>query len=284
MTKYPTLIQEVCKTEKTINNVSKMIPVLIRWAQSGQANTYGDLAREIGNPNLRQGMGSQLGYLDDVMRKLEEVSGLTIPTLNALVQNKQGVPSHGFSYVYEGYDELSIKVQKDLAREQNNKAFQYKDWNLVLELLGLKPSIAVPEKEEKKIRTGSFSHGGEGVKHKALKEYVCAHPEAVGLRNIALSETEHVLLSGDRLDVYFEQKDGTFIAVEVKSIISDDADILRGIYQCVKYQAVLDAESRTHSRPAKNKTLLVIEGELSQENYQVKDSLGIEVFESFKIK
>lgn len=89
---------------------------------------------------------------------------------------------------------------------------------------------------------------------------------------------------GDRLDVYFEQKDGTCIAVEVKSIISDDADILRGIYQCVKYQAVLDAESKTHSRPAKNKTLLVIEGELSQENYQVKDSLGIEVIENFKIK
>ena len=44
---YPSLITEVCVTQKTIENVSKAIPVLIRWAQNGITDKhYEDLNRD----------------------------------------------------------------------------------------------------------------------------------------------------------------------------------------------------------------------------------------------
>lgn len=73
---------------------------------------------------------------------------------------------------------------------------------------------------------------------------------------------EHVLLCGDRLDVFFLLKDDTQIAVEVKSSISHDADILRGIYQCVKYEAVLNAEQSVKGVHNTVKALLVLEREM----------------------
>ena len=48
MNTYPNLIAEVCGTDKTTENVSKAIPILIRWAQSGITNNhYEDLNREL---------------------------------------------------------------------------------------------------------------------------------------------------------------------------------------------------------------------------------------------
>ena len=42
-----------------------------------------------------------------------------------------------------------------------------------------------------------------------------------------------------------------WIAVEVKSRISNDADITRGIFQCVKYKVVLEAMQLSLGLPAK---------------------------------
>lgn len=86
-----------------------------------------------------------------------------------------------------------------------------------------------------------FSSGGEGPKHKKLREWVLNNPDAVcGWATPCRAETEVVLKSADRVDVvYYGQKHTT--AVEVKSISSNDLDLERGIFQCVKYQAVMKA-------------------------------------------
>ena len=90
---------------------------------------------------------------------------------------------------------------------------------------------------------------------------------------------EHILLSGDRLDVYFELTDGSKIAVEIKPSTSTDADVLRGLFQCVKYKCVLDAEDKLHGEKHDNTSILVIGGELSPENKKVQDTFGINVIE-----
>ena len=61
-----------------------------------------------------------------------------------------------------------------------------------------------------------------------------------GFRGVR-TETEVDLLSGDRVDVvlYCERKT---VAIEVKSRKSNEADLCRGVYQCVKYKAVLSAQ------------------------------------------
>lgn len=281
MTTYPSLITEICQTEKTINNVSRSIPILIRWAKMGiTTNTYGDLIKELGMVRF-SGIGYTLGCIEDVISALRKKTGEEIPTLNALVHGKDGLPSYGFSYVYADYDSYPLEVKKALVNAENAKTIKYEHWDTVLQLLCLKPSIVNSRKDEEVIRSGKHYGAGEGPQHRALKEYICAHPESIGIRKVVKSDMEIILLSGDRLDVYFEQKDGTRIAIEVKSKISADDDILRGIYQCVKYKAILDAENKTHGEFGGTQSILVLEGVLSESNQQVKDSLGVAVIEGF---
>lgn len=286
MTTYPDLITEICRTKKTIELVSKAIPVLIRWAQSGiTTNTYGDLSQEIGRSRTFMYIGEVLGKVETVLKQLRKNLGQdNIPSLNALVKKtgKTDLPSDGFDFVSKGYEDLPVELKKAVAEAYNAKALLYPDWDLVLQALCLQPSVVNSEKDEKIIRSGKHFGTGEGPQHKALKEYIYASPESIGIRNVLKSDMEFFLLSGDRLDVYFEQKDGTRIAVEVKSKISTDDDILRGIYQCVKYKAILDAENKTHGVFSTTRSLLVIEGTLSESNQQVKDSLGINVIEDFE--
>lgn len=56
-------------------------------------------------------------------------------------------------------------------------------------------------------------------------------------------DIERLLLSGDRLDISFRD-DERWIAVEVKGKHSPLADLVRGIFQCVKYKVILAAQLR----------------------------------------
>ena len=135
------------------------------------------------------------------------------------------------------------------------------------------------------IRSGqSFGNGGEGDAHKELKEYIYNNPSMVGIKAFAKRKMEHVLLSGDRIDVWFEALDGSGIAVEVKSSKSSDADVMRGLYQCVKYKSIMDAENTVHGEKHTNRSILVLGGALSEENRYVRDWLGITVVEGLEIK
>jgi hypothetical protein len=153
----------------------------------------------------------------------------------------------------------------------------------VLSALGLTPSVIDTTASETTIRSGKFyDGGGEGPAHKKLKEYIYNHPETIGIKNIKKRDMEHILLSGDRLDVYFVLADDSKVAVEIKPSTSPDADIMRGLYQCVKYKAILDAEDKVHGNKANNSAILVIGGKLSPENRKVRDTLGIKALENMK--
>lgn len=55
--------------------------------------------------------------------------------------------------------------------------------------------------------------------------------------------SEKGLSSGDRLDAYFDN--GRLrLAVEVKASHASDDELMRGVYQCIKYRAVLRAEQQ----------------------------------------
>ncbi len=62
-----------------------------------------------------------------------------------------------------------------------------------------------------------------------------------------VGKNEHQLSSGDRLDAYFDN--GRLrLAVEVKASHASDDEIMRGVYQCIKYRAVLRAEQQALRR------------------------------------
>lgn len=124
--------------------------------------------------------------------------------------------------------------------------------------------------------------GGEGEEHRALKEYVRDNPFVVGLgygtpRGVA----EFPLPSGDRIDVLFSREHLLF-AVEVKPAHSSEADLTRGLFQCVKYQAVMVAKSRYDLDRRKITVCLVLGGELPERLIPLRNLLGVQVFENIR--
>ncbi|ATX67513.1 hypothetical protein [Roseinatronobacter bogoriensis] len=121
--------------------------------------------------------------------------------------------------------------------------------------------------------------GGEGPEHKSLKEFVRLNPQCVGLPiGSGEGESEVVTPSGDRIDVIFERMD-CIVAVEVKPASAPIHDITRGLFQCVKYRAVLQAHSDFvgDSRPVV--LLLVLGGTLPADLFPLRNSLGVTVVE-----
>jgi hypothetical protein len=80
-------------------------------------------------------------------------------------------------------------------------------------------------------------------------------------------------------DVLFRDKDD-WIAVEVKASISGVDDIVRGMFQCVKYRAVIEAYQATKSLSQSARTILVLESSLPDALIPLKNILGIEVIEN----
>ena len=153
-----------------------------------------------------------------------------------------------------------------------NKPITTKKWDWVLDQLGLQPSKIITEQELDAISV--LVGGGEGKEHKAIKDYVYKHPECLGITGVIRKDTEHPLPSGDRLDVYFKTSYNRY-AVEVKPSTSSDDDIIRGIFQCVKYKAVLEAMRKVECDRYSISTLLVVAGTMSDRNKQLAEALEI---------
>ena len=136
----------------------------------------------------------------------------------------------------------------------------------------------IPLNESASHRRGD----GEGKEHLALKEYVATNPGLFGLpASLEPGEQEHLLPSGDSLDVFFRHRK-EHIGIEVKSTTSDESDILRGLYQCVKYQAVLKARQAAKGEGQNVRTILVLGGPLPTKLIPLKNILGVEVFEKIE--
>ena len=261
------------------------IPVLVRWAQGAWdvPHYYSDLAQAVGFGSHRMG-GRVLEEVNNVLNELERNYNTEIPTPNALVQNQTTkLPGIGFDTVEKGYKKLSDEEKGILTRLYNKKAHQY-DWGWVLKALKLKPARILDNEQlrQAKLAQNGFG-GGEGEEHKKLKDYICKNPQRLNIKKVRKSETEHELYSGDRLDVYFETNLCHY-AIEVKPSTSPDTDILRGIFQCIKYKAVMDAERVLFNKNYENKTILVLAGTISPENKQIALDLKVDYIENFQIK
>ena len=261
----------------------KMIPVLVRWAQGAwdKPHYYSDLTAAVGHKTNQ--IGNAMGIIQDIIDDLQEKSGRKIPTLNCLVCSKSSdLPSDGFDYVIKNYSQLSPDSKKGEVRKLNLQAHLY-DWGWVLDSLGLQPAKIFSTHDLSIMKSSGHGTGGEGEEHKSIKEFICSHPESIGIKKVVSAKTEYDLISGDRLDVYFECKGNKHIAIEVKPSSSPEFDITRGIFQCVKYQAVMDAARVADYGNYNNEVILVMAGTMSGKNKQLANDLSISYIENYRI-
>ena len=262
------------------------LPVLVRQAKAGQKIYYADLANEIGIPNPRN-LNYPLGSIGTALIELSEKWGEEIPQIQCIVVNQSTeLPGEGIEWFISDtkqFSKLNLKQKKALVDGVLAKIYGYDKWDKVLEELGLIPFITsekIKDNIKKTLSTTFGGKGGEGEEHKKLKEFIKNNPKKVGIKVKGLeAETEKSLLSGDSVDVSFNNKNN-WIGVEVKSKISNELDILRGLYQCVKYQAVMESTLSVIDIQKDVKVILALGAGFPEALISVKNTLGIQVVEN----
>lgn len=267
-----------------------MLPILVRQARASLPLTYEAVAKELMMEHHRPVTGI-VAYIALDLVDLGKQFETPVPPITALVVNKNtGLPGGGF------YDAIRSQMGTWLAdsdrfnkmsRLEKLDAFQliYKklahyQWNHVLKQFGL---VAINESATVDATREYVAHckpTEESHDHKELKRFVARNPAMVGLpRVLAPGEIERVFPSADRADVsYTDNKQWTVVEVKPKS--APECEIIRGLFQCAKYQALMHAEQVCRNENRRLKTILVLGGALTAKARKVASTLGVEVVEN----
>ena len=254
-------------------------PILVRQARAEKSIFYSDLAQEIGMSNARN-LNYVLGAVGNWIKDLTERTDKKIPLINFIVINKsEEIPGLGVEEFieYSDFKSLNTSQKRKVVDKILSDIYLYKDWYWVLSELNLKP-LETDFDQKLKEPKPRYGIGGESQQHKDFKNYIAANPDLFGLSSKLDGITEYELPSMDLIDVVFKNKD-EIIGIEVKSFISNYADIQRGLFQCVKYKALLEAEQIVNDLIPNSRVILALENELPSNLIAVKNQLGIEVYE-----
>lgn len=254
--------------------------MLIHCLKSGEPFiTYGNIRDELQHQLIIETIfPTQIGHVAGSL--MDQILNLDprAPLINVLITRPDGLPGKGVGNYfanryknerYRKWDEVPPKEQRILVENERVKVLRYTNWEKLNEkLFGTTATKKLRQKggSEKDGHTHNGKHYGgpaESEEHKKLKEWVATYPRKIGLsKSFGNGITESLLLSGDEIDVLFS--DGiNFVTVEVKSCRSNDDDFHRGIYQCVKYRKVKEAEHFPNK--VNVRAILVTERELNPE-------------------
>jgi hypothetical protein len=251
--------------------------------------TYGDLAAEIGYPlpHIYNDFGKRIGITLGAMGHLFDpiiIDGERVPMLQALaVGSKTKLPSDGLQEFEKAYASLSTNKKRDFVQCEYAKIFNFgSKWNQVLEALGVENTETGEETLRQRRRYNPY--GSEGSpEHVALRDWVIANPAFFNLPEGTVGIPEYPLKSGDKVDVVFTKDKEALLGVEVKSWRSDKDDLRRGIFQCIKYKAVLTAEATAADKIAVIDCLLLAEGSLGTILSHLKTKLGVKVIPKCRV-
>jgi hypothetical protein len=258
------------------------LPILVRQAKAGTTMLYGELAAELGMPNPRN-LNFVLGAIGNSILQLGMQWGSKVPPIQALVVNKDTrLPGEGISWFAPDaslFKNASRAQRERIVTKMLTEVFLFRQWDDVLHAFGLQSlppaSHTIPSAEDV-VRKGC---SGEGEAHRRLKEAIAVHPEWLGLpKSLAPGRVEAPLRSGDWVDVVFSNG-RRCVAVEVKPLNAPLGDLARGLFQCVKYSAVLEAESKVSQAQQDCRVILALGGALPAELAATRAVLGIEVRE-----
>lgn len=250
---------------------------LVEAANQRGTITYKGIARRI-EPKLRSTIASEHvgAVVGSMMDEIYEIAPKA-PPLNALCVNGTtklpGEGAHGYIKWYNpkiDYKNLSASRKREALLPVYEDIFKYKEWPLLARKafnIGLPKQSAQQRKGEHEGKARRLGYGGpaESDEHRRLKEYVKDNPRLFGApKGCKDGVMEKLLRSFDEIDVWFVSP-GEQLAVEVKSRRSTDLDLARGIFQCVKYRAVLEAENKAEKIKSTVRACLVSERKLPGE-------------------
>ena len=252
-------------------------PRLVQFAESRRATTYTLLSRELGMKNPRN-LDYVLGAVGESLERLGASKAWRLPApppLQFLVVNKNtGLPGSGIDSFHPGFSSFPDWRKREVVEREQAGVFHYPHWRDVLQTMGMAPLSGTPAL----VGVARHWRGGEGPEHAALKAWICTQAALFSLPSEILGLPEISLSSGDRPDVTFVHR-RTVLAVEVKPAQAPEADIARGIFQCVKYKAVLDAEAAVQGTRRAARVVLALGGRLTPATRTAAALLGIEVME-----
>ncbi|EME67986.1 hypothetical protein H261_20754 [Paramagnetospirillum caucaseum] len=273
-------------------NFSKFaVEPITRWLISAALNrrtiTYGEakvrLEEEFGFTKI---FPTRMGHPAGMAMEQIAAKFPTAPLLNVLLVRKEdGMPGDGAgSFLATRFDVKKLgkkgarKKHPDLWRRHFDQAadevYAYPDWEAVYDAIySQKLTRDTPDSKGAEADGTVFGGGGEGKNHKALRLWVQSNPHIVcpRLKDVR-AETEVSLYSGDRVDVVYFAPNAT-VGIEVKSKDSNWFDLQRGVYQCVKYRAVLAAQDGRESPNIQ--VFLVTETELDSDLQALAKRLGV---------
>lgn len=258
------------------------LAILVRQAWAAQPIFYSDAATELAMDNPRN-MDFVLGSVGNSIRELARQWGDDIPPLQAIAINKAtGLPGEGFAGFAPDPAEFRsapLRVKRQILNGLLAKVYSYPRWRDVLTHFGA--SIPAAPDLETLIPTSvrvALGSGVESEMHKGLKEFLARSPQVFGLGATTKGVQEYCFPSSDRADILFATAK-EWVVVEVKSRISPEYDIVRGLFQCVKYQALLDAVVAVERHDVDTRVVLALESELPQDLQGLVNSLGVTVME-----
>ena len=280
MSKTFELAKEIHGEKLYQERARRILPILVRQAVSRRPLSYEALAGELSMTNPRV-LNYPLGCVGRALIALAVRWRSSIPHIQSLVVNKQtDLPGPGFDGVLteEGYVWEDASERRSVIEQYRTSIYRYPYWHEVLSELHLEPVLYSLADLIEQAASGKGQ--GEGPEHKALKEFVRTNPDVIGLpANHPHGVAEKGIPSGDRLDVLFSHK-GKLHAVEVKPTNAPVFDITRGLFQCIKYRAVLEAHGAFEHQSYDVKVCLALGGRLPRELIPLRNSLQVSVFEN----
>lgn len=256
----------------------RALPILVRQAIAGNPIYYSALAAELEMPNPRN-LNFVLGSIGHTIEEHNLKHGENVPPIQSLVINKsEGLPGTGIGPFLEDekdYAKLSIMQQREIVNASLQRVYSYPQWLRFLEKCGLQYEVS--DFYDFNSKASKIQGSGESPFHKALKDFVAKYPKILDLpESTGPGDKEAPLPSGDVLDVSF-RRSKIWVAAEVKSIRSPESDLLRGIYQCIKYKAVMEAVLISESKPTNVRVVLVVEEPLPDVLRELVHTLNVEV-------
>lgn len=263
------------------------LPILVRQAKAGEPIYYSDLAKELGMPNPRN-LNFVLGAIGNAIESLAYQEKIDkIPIINCLVINKTTLlPGEGIDVFIDkkNFNKLTRNQKKETVNRILSEVYTYSNWDWVLNKLGLSP---VKSEFSKKFGSEIYNQKynghrvGESKRCFDFKQYLAHHPEIFELEPGLTGETDYTLPSIDSVDVLYV-RGVERIGIKAKSIISDTTDILRGLFQCVKYKALIEAEQKVNDLIPACRVVLALEGDFPNELMPFKNLLGIEIIDKIR--